>query len=353
MAHRLCQLHSEVHYYYHCFDWVLGNQWNSYCQSHLDILTTKRYGSITSCHTLVRPAYCPFCLARSDFPTPKRLESWTRDRKLWEHISEQHLTECQRPGQCPHPLCDTTLNDYTAFEFHIENYHGLTHPGETVARRALGSNGKVSIDATGSSTFTARKRKSMGGASPLEWMPPQSIPNAGTAHSEPLLCLPSKRPKQDVPTVSPMVLSLDNGTLGPHTTEESTRSPVACPTSPFRTSDDEFALNVVSPEADASHTDGGLADTVGAETPYGDSEIDSLFDQYLRSPTSSPSPVDSTSELSGTTLAESTTPLSSGATDASWRAEENEATGQGRLCNNRDAPRISTAGATAQNHPQP
>ena len=125
-----------------------------------------------------------------------------------------------------------------------------------------------------------------------------------------------------------------------HAAEESSRSTVACPTSSFRTSDDEFTLNVISPEPDASHTDGGLADTVGAETPYGDSEFDSLFDQCLWLPTSLLLPVDSTSELSGTTLLESTTLLSSGATDVSWRAKENEATGQIRLCNNRDAPRI-------------
>lgn len=339
MAHGFCQLQSDVYYCYLCFDWIIGDQWASHCQSHLDGCMTKRCGSITSCYTLVRPAYCPFCMGEPNLPAPKRLESWTRDRKLWDHI-QQHLAECQWPRMCPHPLCDVILKDSPAFQFHLVDNHGLTHPGETVARGSSESNDAASINEPPSSIDTPRKRKKVGGASPLEWMPPQSFPNAVTADAEPPPHRPSKRPKHGTPTVSPAALSLDHGMFEPHTTAETTRSPVFCPASSSRTSDDEFTLDAVFSEADVCHTNGGVAHTVEEEDLDGDSEFNAMFDQYLRSPTSSPSPANSASGLSGTTLAGSEARSSSSLTTVSKRSGEIQETGQGKPCGNKNPPRI-------------
>ena len=62
LAYHHRRLLSDIHYCYLCFKWVIGETWNDYCQWYLRLMKSKRCGSITSCYTLVRPAYCPFCL---------------------------------------------------------------------------------------------------------------------------------------------------------------------------------------------------------------------------------------------------------------------------------------------------
>ncbi|KAK5188772.1 hypothetical protein LTR99_008935 [Exophiala xenobiotica] len=107
-----------------------------------------------------------------------------------------------------------------------------------------------------------------------------------------------------------------------------------------KTSDDEFTLDAAFSDVDASHPNGGVAHTVEAEDLDGDSEFNTLFDQYLRSPTGSPSPFDSASELSGTTLARSDSRSSCILTNVSKRAEENERTEPGPRCDPKRPPRI-------------
>ncbi len=53
---------------------------------HVTSLTSKRCATITYCHTLVRPAFCPFCLGNQGEPASRRWESWTREAKLWAHL---------------------------------------------------------------------------------------------------------------------------------------------------------------------------------------------------------------------------------------------------------------------------
>ena len=39
---------------YQCFDWVIGKEWELYCQGHLAAPTSS--GTVTYCHTMVRTA---------------------------------------------------------------------------------------------------------------------------------------------------------------------------------------------------------------------------------------------------------------------------------------------------------
>jgi hypothetical protein len=100
MANRLGRLLSEIHYCYQCFEWVVGEKWEPHCQAHLDALTSKRCGTVTHCHTLVRPGYCPFCIGKKSLPASERLKPWSRDHKLWMHVKDEHLTDCQWPLVC-------------------------------------------------------------------------------------------------------------------------------------------------------------------------------------------------------------------------------------------------------------
>lgn len=67
-----------------------------------------RCGTITYAHTLVCPVPCPFCLGDGRLPAYRRLESWTRDHKLWSHVND-HLEVQLWPLACPHTLCDTSI----------------------------------------------------------------------------------------------------------------------------------------------------------------------------------------------------------------------------------------------------
>jgi hypothetical protein len=125
MASRLEPLQSDVHYCYQYFDWVVGEDWEPHCQSHLAGMAIKLCGTITYCHKLVRPSYCPFCMSDPELFASKRLESRTRDHKLWSHANE-HFGKCRWPRVCPYPLCDTTLKDAASFQFHLVDEYGFS-----------------------------------------------------------------------------------------------------------------------------------------------------------------------------------------------------------------------------------
>lgn len=177
MASRLERLQSDIHYCYQCLDWFVGENWELHCQSHLAGMTTKRCGTMTYCHTLVRPGYCPFCMSDTGLPASKRLESWTRDHKLWSHV-RQDLERRQWPRTCPHPLCDSLIKDALALQFHFVDEHGLSRtcperPAETMALDSTVEKAQRSGD-NKKNMCSSLKRKSPYCYEALEWMSPQS-----------------------------------------------------------------------------------------------------------------------------------------------------------------------------------
>jgi hypothetical protein len=116
---------SEIHYCYHCFEWVVGNDWGAHCSLHLPELSSKRCGAVLYCHTLARPAYCPFCLGNQQLVSSKRMQSWARDHQAVTHVA-LHMRDCHYPMACPHPLCETSLLDSTSLRFHFIDDHGMS-----------------------------------------------------------------------------------------------------------------------------------------------------------------------------------------------------------------------------------
>ena len=306
MAHRLERLQSDIHYCYQCFDWIVGEEWGPHCQSHLAGMVTKRCGTITYCHTLVRPGYCPFCLSDPASPASKRLESWTRDHKLWNHVNI-HLGQCRWPRVCPHPLCDALANDGVALQFHFMDEHGFSRarPGKAACSEVSDSLGKnVSLDDEVQAPLFNRKRKFSSVTTKLEWITPRSahdlsVSGQDFSHSH----LP-KRPWPIPPAISPIDLTTD----GAVSDDQSTRNvvdaamfpPHFSPSIEERTDTECRSLPIycTDPQQD---TDAPKSE---------DGDCDTLFDQYLRSPSPSPplrsatSPDDASSQLSGITLAD-------------------------------------------------
>jgi len=99
-------LQSDVHYCHQYYEWVLA-QVNGQGTARHTFKTQflQTYGTVTYCHTLVRPGYCQFCLGDGALPVTKRLESWTRDHQLWNHVND-HIQTCSWAITYPHPNCD-------------------------------------------------------------------------------------------------------------------------------------------------------------------------------------------------------------------------------------------------------
>lgn len=124
---------------------------------HVTSLTSKRCATITYCHTLVRPAFCPFCLGDRGEPACRRWESWTRETKLWAHL-RTHLDVSRWPLRCPHPLCSLQVADETLLLYHLTDVHGLQMSPQMRKCWQQGRSSGPSINWT--STTASQKRKS-------------------------------------------------------------------------------------------------------------------------------------------------------------------------------------------------
>jgi hypothetical protein len=199
LASKLEQLQSDIHYCYQCFEWVVGEHWNGHCQEHLSAITSKRCGSITYCHTLVRPGYYLFHLGDERLPASERWESWTRDRKLWVHLDE-HINKVKHwPSPCPHPLCDLSMKDAAEMRYHFIDDHGM-------CRTRL----NVAVEHT---TTLGGKRKRSNSTAQLEWVDSSTVQESPDATKSRRRL--TKSPQEASPTICPKLLGSPFGqTLG-------------------------------------------------------------------------------------------------------------------------------------------
>jgi hypothetical protein len=123
-ANSLSRLQSDLVYCFQCFAWFVKREWRAHCRQHLDSISSRRCGSITYCHTVIRPARCLFCLGNETLSAEKRLQEWKRDADLMPHL-ENHISETSWPSGCPHPLCNLQIQDETSFWYHLNDAHNL------------------------------------------------------------------------------------------------------------------------------------------------------------------------------------------------------------------------------------
>jgi hypothetical protein len=100
MASQRGRLRTDIHYCYHCFDWVIGGEWENHCRSHLSTMTSKRRGTITYCHTR------PSCVSEgqsSGTPNSCLVGSYTGSLccKVWETAQKGSLLALFRVSQIP------------------------------------------------------------------------------------------------------------------------------------------------------------------------------------------------------------------------------------------------------------
>jgi hypothetical protein len=181
LASKHQQLQSDIRYCHQCFEWVFSDkEWDKHYETHLKVSIPQRCGTITYYHTLVCPGYCPFCLGDESLEASQRLESWSRDHKLWNHIND-HLQGCQWPIICRHPSCDTSCDNETSFQFHLIDSHGFSHtrPGQVCSIGFDKASSKELFPAgTDTQRGVPRKRKLVNDEYALTWMSMQSPESA-------------------------------------------------------------------------------------------------------------------------------------------------------------------------------
>ena len=149
---------AELVYCYVCWSWFTLESWGEHCEWHLSSVTSKRCASLTERHTLLRPAFCPFCLGDTPLPPSKRWLSYTRDTRLWTYTESLHLNCASWPLHCPHPFCDIGCTDEQTFRYYLADmhYHKLMKRAATHPRKKLPSTIFSSYDPG----TQCRKRKS-------------------------------------------------------------------------------------------------------------------------------------------------------------------------------------------------
>lgn len=147
----------------------------------------------------------------------------------------------------------------------------------------------------------SRKRKSSSCTRALEWMLSQSVHDTPASPGEPSLCHRQKRPRRTPPAICPTILSLDGGLSDGHTaynvTDSVVRSPPYLPSIEDADQCTDLECDLFPSNCTTPHD---KIDSPESE----DDHDDTLFDQYLRSPSPlpPPSPDDAASDLSRVTL---------------------------------------------------
>lgn len=260
-------LPTDIFYCHLCFNWIVGSrEWKVHCQTHLNNLGSKRCGTITYCHTLVRPAYCPFCLGHARSVT-LRLKSWCRDHALWQHVDE-HLQGRKWPLSCPHPLCDASLSDVLDLRFHFIDEHGLSR---TVPKTLKNLKDWVTIPLhSGPEQGILQKRKAPEGDSESSWPHPKQF----------LPTYPPRKARRCSSTVAPSLLS-------------SIDASKSYPTSPIDLTGSDSstcaleATPPLQPQEDHQSEDclgSGLLSPVRFQSCESTVVNDSIFSQFIRSP---------------------------------------------------------------------
>ena len=310
------RLLSDTHYCHYCFEWVLGRQeWARHCQKHIEAPIPVRCGTITYCHTLVRPGYCPFHLGNCALSATERLKSWDRDHKLCIHVSE-YIPGCIWPMNCPHPCCDAALESETSLRFHFVDDHGFsrTCPGKALSGQSSGpSTETLSIGESDEKEDGGQKtkRKPADDENKLNWMPSASFETAS----------PLKRSRTATPTVCPsLVFSIDRASeesrwLDP--VESLSATAQFCPIDIDSTHHGCRSGNIplewrseVPLFCDPLSTDSFLD---------ADNDGEDVFSQFIRSPSRSPSATgDHTNDVKAATTRKNTNIAASASSLSSW-----------------------------------
>lgn len=116
-----------VQYCYRCFLWISNvDTWTRHCEEHLARLSF-RCEVKTSRYTLITPGLCPFCVGNCQLPANESFCQWKSPKALWDHVQAHIDNVAEGPLPCPHPMCNTVLQNTQSFDYHMVDMHGKSH----------------------------------------------------------------------------------------------------------------------------------------------------------------------------------------------------------------------------------
>lgn len=135
----------NAEYCWECFQFCDQETYHQHCQVHVSSMTKStgiHYKAITYRNTLVKPAYCIFCLWNNNdnLDAPSRMRRFSRSHDLRRHL-EAHVIDMKWPGVCPDGSCGKPFNDAQDFRRHlhdIHTYHKSVWQSPAIIRNMVG-----------------------------------------------------------------------------------------------------------------------------------------------------------------------------------------------------------------------
>lgn len=116
---------SDVKFCYECMKWFKKCQWREHCSSHLQSWRTQHCEVIVYRNTVIRPAYCPFCLWNKDLYAEDRLHQYLESANLKQHIEDKHIDTDQQHGARLVCGCGQVSFDERGLRHHLHDTHKL------------------------------------------------------------------------------------------------------------------------------------------------------------------------------------------------------------------------------------
>ncbi|KAI9886468.1 MAG: hypothetical protein M1823_001718 [Watsoniomyces obsoletus] len=110
-----------------CAEWSYNqDEWERHCEHHLQNLTLF-CGRFTWRSRVVIAANCPFCLGDQGSAASTRWHQFTETHTgaLDRHIRQHVMKEFRAGQQCPHPLCDVSLESADVLYGHFIDVHSM------------------------------------------------------------------------------------------------------------------------------------------------------------------------------------------------------------------------------------
>lgn len=150
--------------------------------------TGIHYEAITYRSTLIKPAYCIFCLwdDNDNLDTPSRMRSFSRSHDLRRHL-ETHVIDMKWPGVCPDGSCSKPFNYAQDFRRHLHDIHTYhksvwQSPASTCNRVGL-SKSKSTQSRGQRSPSTTKKLQT---PKFIQWQPPANLEDSRISTQSPV-----------------------------------------------------------------------------------------------------------------------------------------------------------------------
>ncbi len=116
---------SSTLFCHECAEWIPSPvDWERHCQDHLQNLTLF-CGRLTWRGRIIIAPNCPFCLSNSNLSSADRCRQFRDNTELRRHVEEHVTNEFNAPQQCPHPLCNETIELVSALHGHLAEVHSM------------------------------------------------------------------------------------------------------------------------------------------------------------------------------------------------------------------------------------